>query len=134
MQAEPELPQAKAKSGASECELHRETNKHFMMANVEGNTQCGGKELGFLNFGTSNIVGKWNKLIFIITMCITIVVTAATAAAAVIQKLHFHVTLTSGNNNNNKNNISSNNTQPYPNNRGSRISAIQRAAVFMFGF
>lgn len=66
-------------------------------------------------------------------MCITIVVTA-TAAAAVVQKLHFHVTLTSGNNNNNKNNISSNNTQPYPNNRGSRISAIQRAAVFMFGF
>lgn len=129
MQAEPALPQTKAKSGASECELHRETNKHFMVANVEGNTQCKGKELGFLNFGTSNIVGKWNKLIFIITMCITIVVTAATAAAAVIQKLHFHVTLTSGNNN-----ISSNYTQPYPNNRGSRISAIQRAAVFMFGF
>lgn len=100
-----------------------------MVANVEGNTQCGGKELGFLNFGTSNIVGKWNKLIFIITMCITIVVTAT--AAAVVQKLHFHVTLTSGNNNNNN---SSNNTQPYPNNRGSRISAIQRAAVFMFGF
>lgn len=58
MQAEPELPQAKAKSGASECELHRETNKHFMVANVEGNTQYKGKELGFLNFGTSNIVGK----------------------------------------------------------------------------
>lgn len=32
------LPQAKAKRGAK-CELHRETNKHFMVANVEGNNK-----------------------------------------------------------------------------------------------